>query len=192
MALPPFTQLDFEQVITGSYDETNRRIRVETEIATVDVGGNQEILITDDIDAIKIGNGSHQYLAINSDGSINVNIEASGSNGTTISYFNNITSVSNGISTTLLTYTIPTLKTGYLERIELSGSNIAIYDFFISGVLNGRQRTYFGGELNGMFNFLDPINKGISLIAGTNIQIIVTHYRPYLGDFEARLQLVLI
>ncbi len=69
---PSPSLLDAGQIIKRAFDEGNDRLRVETEIATVTVGGNQEILITDTTDAIKIGNGSGQYMAVNSDGSINV------------------------------------------------------------------------------------------------------------------------
>ncbi len=78
MSAPTPSKLDYEQCIQGSYDEVNGRLRVETELATVNIGGQQEILITDDVDAIKIGNGSHQYLAINPDGSINTSTTITG------------------------------------------------------------------------------------------------------------------
>lgn len=71
MSAPIASKLDYEQCIQGSYDEATGRLRVETEIATVTVGGNQEILITDNIDSIKIGNGSGVYTQVKSDGTDN-------------------------------------------------------------------------------------------------------------------------
>lgn len=68
----PYTQLDEAQVIKQVFDETNDRLRVDAEVtATI---GTVEVVITDADDAIKIGNGSGQYMAVNSDGSTNIRV----------------------------------------------------------------------------------------------------------------------
>lgn len=66
----PPSLLDPHQIVKHVYDEDSQSIRVKTNLA-VNLD-NQEILITDDVDSIAIGNGSGQKLAINPDGSINV------------------------------------------------------------------------------------------------------------------------
>jgi hypothetical protein len=64
------TKLDANQVLTGSYDEANGRIRV--------VAG---VVLTDAEDSIKIGNGSGQYVGVTSN-SLNVNITGGATSGT--------------------------------------------------------------------------------------------------------------
>lgn len=105
-----------------------------------------------------------------------------------ITRFGNVTSVSSAILTTILSYTVPVGKSTFLSQIEVSGSNIATYEIYIDSVLNARQRTNFGAELNAIFNFETATSDtGYKLLAGSVIQIKVIHPRPYVGDFEARL-----
>ena len=70
--------------------------------------------------------------------------------------------------------------------IEVSGTNIAQYEVYINTVLNARQYTYFGGELNAKFNYDFDQELGYKLNAGDNVQVKVIHVRPYVGDFNAR------
>jgi hypothetical protein len=103
------------------------------------------------------------------------------------SLFGSITSVASGVLTTILSYTVPIGKTDYLGQIEVSGDNIAEFDIYINSVLNARQRTYFGGELNTVFEYNMDSQLGFILNAGDIIQVKVIHNRLSLGSFEARI-----
>lgn len=66
----PYTNLDADQVLKQSFDETNDRLRVDAEVTAV-VPGPFEVIISDTTDSIQIGNGTGNKLAINNDGSTN-------------------------------------------------------------------------------------------------------------------------
>lgn len=69
---PDPSLLDPGQIIKRAFDGTNDRIRVETEIATVNIGGQQEIVISAEHDDIAIkSSSSGNELEPNADGSLN-------------------------------------------------------------------------------------------------------------------------
>lgn len=75
----PYTKLDADQVIRQAFDETTDRLRVDAEVtATV---GDMELNIDHTTDSVKVGDGT-DLLAINPDGSIDVNVLGSGSSST--------------------------------------------------------------------------------------------------------------
>lgn len=128
MSVPTPSKLDFEQIIQGSYDESNGRLRVETEIATVTVGSNQEILITDDVDSIKVGDGSGTYLKINPDGSINTGITGTISGNFTPSGLH----TKGKVSTINITDTVsPLPSTPLTGRNSLSLTNLSTDTLYI-------------------------------------------------------------
>lgn len=102
-----------------------------------------------------------------------------------ISNYAEITSVASSITTSILTYTVPPATTASLHNVDVSGTNIATYEVLLNTVVIDKKRTYFGGALNEVFNF----NKCVDLIAGDTLLIRVTHSRPSLGDFNARIAL---
>jgi hypothetical protein len=65
----PYTQLDADQVLKQAFEESQDRLRVDAQVTAVI--GIVDVDISDTSDSIKIGDGSGDYLAINSDGSIN-------------------------------------------------------------------------------------------------------------------------
>lgn len=73
MSAPPKSLLDPGQVLQGAFIDATGELRVKTNLA-VSMDGSNEILITDEHDSIKIGDGSGVYLDINPDGSINANV----------------------------------------------------------------------------------------------------------------------
>lgn len=139
--------------------------------------------------SVRIGDQNNE-LMINDDKSINVHVISGGGSTTVINFFNDITSVATGVPTTLLTYTAPLTGITSLFKIEYSGDNIAQYDVLINGVLNARKRTYWGGPINGLFEF-NASAAGFKLNAGDVVTVVVTHTRPFVGNFEARLQATL-
>lgn len=181
-------QLDANQVIQSVYDEANSALRVNTE-ATI-TGGAFEVAIDAATDSIRVSDGT-DTLGINADGSINVNVlSVSSPVGNVKNIFNAITAVPSSSTTAITTYMIPALTTAYLERVEVSGTNIAQYDVYINSSIVARKRTYFGNSLSETFDFSSTLNRGLAISAGIIIEVRVTHTRPTVGDFEARIQLV--
>lgn len=190
MSLYPRSTLDPGQIIKDAYDEARQEIRVKTNLA-VSIDGNQEILITDSIDSIKIGDGNGHYASINTDGSFNVNIV----NGTTtplqlVNTYTEVNSIAAGALTVITTYIVPSGKTGLLQKVSVSGENIATYTVDINNVTLDKRRTYFSGGLNEFFDFSSSDINGTPLAALDEITITVIHNRPSLASFDARIQVV--
>jgi hypothetical protein len=141
---------------------------------------------------IASGDGSGNEVKVNADGSINV-ITQTGTGGVEVikSVFNEITSVPSGISTLVATYTVPMAVTNsYLQRIEMSGENVATFDIQINSVVSARKRTYWG-DFNAVSEFIsDEPTRGLSLNPEDVVQVWVIHNRPSAADFEARIQAV--
>lgn len=140
-----------------------------------------------DGDNIAISDGSNT-LAINPDGSINVNITQSNP-GELKSVYNEISSVVSGVLTTIQTYTAPAGKTTYLQKAEVSGTNIAEYTILVNATIEDKKRTYFGGDLNAMFKFIET-GTGLPLAVGDTVTTKVIHNRPNSGDFNSRIQVI--
>lgn len=140
-------------------------------------------VVGDVFDSIRIGDGV-DLLAIEPNGSINVNVLANVT-GDTKNLFNVIYIVPSSSLTTIISYTVPPATTADLFRIEVTGTNIATYSFYVDSVLQGVRRTWFGGNISERFEFL----PAISYPAGTLIKVKVEHNRPFAAQFEARIQL---
>ncbi len=186
----PYSQLDYGQVIRQVYDETTDRLRVDTE-ATV-VAGAMEVAISMVDDSIKIGDGT-DILQVNPDGSINVNSTTTTAGPKlVINSYNEISSLASGSETTISTYTAPLGKISYLTRIEAAGSNIAQYRVFHNATAISKYYTNFGADLSTSFDFTTNVFDfpGFKIPVGDTITIKVLHSRPYVGDFNARIQTV--
>ena len=143
---------------------------------------------------ISVGNVTIQddggdELQINPDGSINVVIGTAGT-GIVINASNDISSVASAVTTSLVTYTVPVGKTAALQKIDVSGENIAKYDVFVNGIRVDTKRTYFSGPINEVFDFRSFPASGLSLVAGDIVLVKVLHNRPYVANFEGRIQVV--
>lgn len=137
---------------------------------------------------VEIKDGPNR-LKVNTDGSINVNITPSvGGTNVVRNKFNSITALIANMATTLVTYTVPNGKTAIVQRAVVSGENIAKYTLSVNGNPQATLRTYFGGELNGSFEFITGQDNGLVVAAGDVITIEVIHGRPQLADFEGRIQ----
>jgi len=107
-------------------------------------------------------------------------VAAAGSIG--IAEYGSVSAVVNGILTTVLTYTVPAGKTFSLQRVEVSGGNVAIYSVEINSIVKGVRRTYWG-NFNANFNFI-----GVPLVAGAEVKVKVIHYNTSMvSDFDATL-----
>lgn len=187
MAFPPDTsKLDNRQILQSVFDEDNRRLRVDA-IAHVD-----NVSIAVDLDPTNDGvyiadKDSGNKLVVNSDGSINVDL-VNPSLGAYKNIFNEIVAVASGATTSLVTYTVPVGKTAILDRICVSGDNIAKYEVFINAVKVDVARSYFGASLNLQLNY-ESRNSAYALVSSDVLTVFVTHNRPTVGDFEGRLQI---
>ena len=139
---------------------------------TVTVGN---VTITDD---------DGDELAINNDGSINVNVltSPSASPGLNTTY-NAISAVTAGVETTLLTITAPANGMKFY-KIDVSGENITLFRVKINATTKFTKRTFFGGNLNESFIF-EPFENGLELNSGDILTVTVLHSRPSLSNYEA-------
>lgn len=186
----PYTGLDADQVIKQVFDEENDRLRVHTEIATT-IAGEAEVAITADDDSIKIGNtSSGPFLNINPDGSINVNVITGSGTATYRNIYTEASSVVSGATTSIGIYTVPSGKTGILQRIEVSGENIAAFKVLVNGSPIAKKRTFFGNSLNEVFEFIGDSEDGYPLTTGDIVLVQVLHNRPDPGDFNSRIQIL--
>lgn len=176
----PYSHLDVHQILQQCFDESEDRLRVDASLTIS--SAIVEVAISDIDDSIKIGDGSGTYLDINPDGSINVVVTNNGSILTT-QYFE-ITGIVQGITTLLASYSA--VANRKLQKIEFSGTNIAEYELVIAGITQDKKRTYLGSSLNSSFDF----NDGLVLTSGQLVEIYVVHYRPFVGDFNCRLQIL--
>lgn len=119
--LAPFnTKLDANQVLMRSYDEPNNRLRVDASVTAV-IGAVDVIIDAASGDNIKISDGVDTLL-VNSDGSINVVVEA-----ITITAAND--SIRLGDGTNLTTTTTVGSKVGLDVHVIASSANNTLYLF---------------------------------------------------------------
>lgn len=181
MPAPLPSRLDANQVLQGSYDEASGRLRTDS-LATI-VNADIDVSLDAAEDNVAIATPDGDFLEINADGSINVVVQNTVS-GTITTQYNEITSIVSGVTTLITSYVAGTDE--FLQKVEFSGSNIAEYELRINSVTQDKKRTYFGSSLNGNFDF----NSGLSLVSGQSVQIYVVHDRPFVGDFNARIQIL--
>lgn len=143
---------------------------------------------------VQVGNVTIQdddgdELNINSDGSINVNILPSTSGDNTVrNTFGVASAVPGGATTTIVTYTCPTGVRALLQRSVCSGTNKGDYTLAVNGVTQSILRTYYSGEFNVTFDFTTGQENGLVLEAGDVVTVKILHNRPFLGDFDGRIQ----
>lgn len=186
----PTSDLSQENVLRDVHDQTTQTLRVSA-TALVPPGLEVEISAADG-DNIAISDGT-DTLAVNADGSLNVNIlnplqiEVSAADGDNVaikpdgsqSYqYNEVTSVGSSTLTTVLTYIAISNK--LLNLVKVSGTNIAEYRVLINGSVVCKERTYFGNSLN-----LEIPMLYTKIAIGDTLEIKVIHFRSSLGDFNS-------
>jgi len=174
----PTSDLSQENILRDIHDPASQTIRVSAQ-ALVPPGLEIEISAADG-DNIAISDGT-DTLAVNADGSINV---VSTENTNTSSIYNEVSSVASFTPTTILS----TVAGGdsLLKRVDVSGDNIATYELLINASIKDKRRSYFGNSLNCQFEFAE----GLFINSGDVILVRVTHERPSVGTFNARIQLL--
>jgi hypothetical protein len=154
MVAPAPSKLDQRQILQAVLDEEQGRLRVDA------VASISNVSIAVDLDPTNDGvyvadKDTGNKLEVNSDGSINVNI-VTGIGGVSKNIFNEQLLVASGSTVNLVNYTVPVGKTVILERISVSGANIAKYEVYINAQKIDASRTYFGSTLNTAFDFFEP------------------------------------
>jgi hypothetical protein len=96
--------------------------------------------------------------------------------------------VAAGVTADVLTYPIPVGSSIVLVRVEFTGSNIGTYRLYFDSNLTAAYRTWFNGPMSGDWDFSCPQLGGLRVQGGTVIRVKVLHNRPYVGDFHARLE----
>lgn len=172
--------LDANNVIKKVYDPSTESLKT-TAVASF-AGGEVSVEISAaDGDNIAISDGTNTVV-VNPDGSLNVNVVTSTAPPDNI--YNEVTAVPSNMGTLILSHTM--LYDGVINQVAVSGTNIAMYEVLVDGDVIDKSYTYFGGGLNYKFD----MNKGFVVSNGQNVEIRVTHLRPNLGDFNARLQIM--
>lgn len=153
------------------------------------MAGSSPVVIASDQSTVKVNLTDTGGTSVGTPGNpIFVDFSANAP-GISINQYNEVLSVATGVTTTVVTYTVPVAQQNVLERVAVSGENIALYTVLINGTTIDQQRTYFGGALNTQFEFMSTANKGTLLNAGDIVSVTVLHNRPSLANFEGRIQM---
>lgn len=191
----PYTQLDANQVLKQSFDESQDRLRVDAAITVDNV--TLDVQLDQANDSVSIGDGTTLYTGttVGSDhgldvniigGTVTANIQTAGQ---IFNNYNEILSVANGVTTNIVSYTSGAGTTNYLQKVSFSGTNIAAYELLVNGVVIVKKYTYFSGPLNDEMVFNDSL-KGLLIPTGQIVTVRVTHNRPDVGNFNARIQTI--
>jgi hypothetical protein len=187
VTIPPHLNVDVD------YTEDSVHIgdSVSNNLLVIEADGSINVNVKVDAadgDNIAIKDAAGDALNINPDGSINVVITSSNA-GVFKSFYNEVTSVATSVLTTITTYTAPAGKTTYIQKAEVSGTNIAEFTLEINGSVIDKKRTYFGNSLNTEFTFADD-NIGLLVSVGDIVRTRVIHSRPVVGNFNSRIQVI--
>lgn len=208
---PLSTKLDADQTIRRAYDEGKNRHRVDAEV-TATIGTVDVIIDAAGGDNIAIADQSGtNYLHINNDGSINVNVDnvtldqstssVAIGDGTNLIHINPDGSINAVIQDSALTTRnlfnevdnvisgITTEVISYtaaantkLLSCDFGGTNVAAFSLYIGGNLAAKKYTFFQ-SLNERFNFMD----GLPINSGDVITVEVIHNRPDPGSFNVNM-----
>lgn len=140
-------------------------------------------------DAVRIGDGTNE-AKVNPDGSLNVVVQNSGGGLAAKNIYAEADAIASGVETTLVTYVVPAMTSAILEKVAVSGENIAKYRILVNGLAIETLRTYFGASLNALSDFTSMNGRGYTLQTGDVVTVSVLHGRLFVGDFSARLQVV--
>jgi hypothetical protein len=205
MAVYPASNYSSENVLRDVHDQSTQSLRT-TALAVVPPG-QFEVVLNHTEDSVRLGDGTSFFtatnilgkngldvniinnvntiitdgtdaLAINSDGSINVNVISSGSNY--LNKYNEVTGVATGITTVVVTHT-STINT-FLQQVMMAGNTPAVYELLVNSVVFAKQYTYYT-NLNGSFDF----SRGLQINIGDIVQLKVTHDRTNLGSFNGNI-----
>jgi hypothetical protein len=203
MAVFPASNYSQENVLRDVHDQATQSLRT-TALAVVPPG-QFEVSISHVDDSIRLGDGTTLFtstssggktgldvsligpikitdgtdtLAINTDGSLNVNIVSSGASY--LNVYNEATGVVAGVATVVVTYT--SAISTYLQQIMYAGKYPGMFELLVNSSVLAKQYSYFT-NLNGSFDF----GRGLQINIGDVIQVKVTHNQLGLGNFNSNI-----
>lgn len=183
IALGPFVAPTADlQFATANPTMANHQL-VITYTGSCDIEVVAKGLVASTLTSVKVHDDDGDELEINPDGSINVTVLSGGGDTETTTYAE-VSAVPMSTPTIVQTYVVPA-GVVKLDRVAVSGTNIAEYLVKRNAVVLDRRRTYFGGALNTDFVF-----ENLLVTAGDVITVTVTHLRSFVGDFNSRIQVV--
>lgn len=138
------------------------------------------------IDNVAIQDSDGDELAINPDGSINFTPTLNTSI-TSLNKYGDVAAVASSTETTVVSHTASVGKITYLQYVSVSGENIAVFKVKVNGTVVDLKRTYFGGPFNEDFKFDGDSSNGVKVSVGDVIIVTVEHFRPFSGDFNAKI-----
>jgi hypothetical protein len=176
-ALTPPTQPAPDNVlIAGSEDGTKGGLK---HAARVDSDLDLRVGVSD-------GNNK---LKVNPDGTINVNVVPSTNPDNIVkNTFGTASAVVGGVTTNIVTYTVPIGKTAILQRSVASGENIGTFTLSVNSNVESVLRTYYAGPFNVTFEFITGQENGLLLNSGDVVTVTILHNRPFTGNFDGRIQ----
>lgn len=132
---------------------------------------------------VTIQDDNGHELAVNADGSINVNVVVATVDGPGLGFqYGEVTGVAPGLETTVLTVTAPVVSKR-IEKIEVSGTNVAEIRIKYNGTIFTKKYLWHGA-FNVTFAF-ETYVSGFKVNVGQNVTVTVVHNRPDPGDFNA-------
>ena len=123
------------------------------------------------------GNSAREVVIANTE-AVPVFFQESGSG---FLQFNEISSIASGVTTPVITYTVPVGNSVSFSEISVSGNQMATFELFINNDKKQIKRSSLT-QYNCEFNI-----NGFSLSEGDVLKIEVTHNRPMSGTFSCTL-----
>jgi hypothetical protein len=104
-----------------------------------------------------------------------------------VSYFSEANAVPAGVSTDVLTFHVDSSQPFFLLRVDVGGENVAVFDVLVGDSTIARSRIWHT-TFTQRIEFSDGTTGGFYIPAASIIKVKVLHNRPWIGNFEARLQ----
>lgn len=186
--------LDAFQVLRSVYDDNKNTLRVSI-LDGSSGGGSFEVVISQTDDSIRIGDGTNLITATSVSGKVGLDaniinavtiIPTFNPNITGLNQYSEVTSVASGVETTIVAFTALTSRSTFLQKVTVSGDNIAEFAVKINGAIIDKTKSFFG-NLNGIFLFDGQLNSGLELNPGDIVTVTALHSRPFLGSFNSKI-----
>lgn len=182
------------EVLNGSAEVTfglsvyDNALTTRIENAEIQVDLNHQQQANGSYDSVRVGDGEEE-MAVNPDGSINVNIVNTSVTPEVVkNKYNKITNVVDLVKTSIASHIAELGKKTYLQFISVSGDNYAEYYVEVDGVEIDLRRTSFGGPISESFEFEAYSENGLEISPGQRVEVFVEHCRPDVGSFNSRIQ----
>lgn len=197
---PHPTLLDGTQILQRSFDEDNDQLRVNASF-TGSIG-TVECIITNNSDSIALGTSTDLFTSTNNSGKISLDVNISNSNipvsivsvppvsQSTEFIYTERNNIASGINQQIGVYTVPSNTKTIVQRVFVSGDNIAKYQVRYNGNIVATKRTYYSG-LNEVFEFLQSLNNGFLMSPGDILSVTALQTISLSStNFESTLQIL--